>query len=93
MKVRPDEFWGIIPRKEPTKWVRLLKNAAGNEVQAKATDHYAWQAAEYITELENTLLKLYELRRELGNTTWQRDAYIKQTGEILTKIKDKIDER
>ena len=45
----------IIPRKEPSEWVRKLKNQAGDEARTSCTDHYAWKAAEYIEMLEDII--------------------------------------
>ena len=45
----------IIPRKEPSEWVRKLKNQAGDEARTSCTDHYAWKAAEYIEMLEDKI--------------------------------------
>jgi len=58
MKVRPDEYWGIIPRKPQSEWVIALKNKAGEEMTTQCTEHYAWKAAEYIIELEDEIKRL-----------------------------------
>lgn len=53
----------IFPRKPQSEWVKLLKNKAGEEWGTSCTEHFAWQAAEYIQELEEKLKK-YESNRE-----------------------------
>lgn len=61
-------YTDITPRKEPTEWVRKLKNQAGNEAKTQCTDHYAWKAAEYIEDLEAQIIELTEKLERTGTT-------------------------
>ena len=55
--------------REPKKWIKqseyiiLLKNQAGEEFNTRATEHYAWKAAEYIEFLED-LIKKYHIEHD-----------------------------
>jgi hypothetical protein len=46
----------IKPRLDPSPWVRSLKDYAGAEAKTQCTEHFAWQAAEYIEKLESELM-------------------------------------
>lgn len=63
MKVRPDEFWGIVPRTPQSEIIIELKNLAGAEATTQCTEHWAWRAADYIIELENKIKELENERR------------------------------
>jgi hypothetical protein len=52
----------IKPRVKQSEWVVKLKNQAGEEWKSRCTEHYAWKAAEYIQELENTIMSDYQIQ-------------------------------
>ena len=49
-------YTDIIPRQQKSEWVVKLRNQAGEEWKTRCTDHFAWQAADYIEELERELM-------------------------------------
>lgn len=57
------------PRQASSEWVIALKNQAGKEATTACTEHYAWQAAEYIIRLENRII---ELESKLNDKPIQR---------------------
>ena len=52
----------IKPRVKQSEWVVKLKNQAGEEWKSRCTEHYAWKAAEYMQELENTIMSDYQIQ-------------------------------
>ena len=49
-------YTDIIPRQQKSEWVVRLRNQAGEEWKTRCTEHFAWQAADYIEELERELM-------------------------------------
>ena len=58
----------IKPRLDPSPWVRSLKDYAGDKAKTQCTEHFAWQAAEYIEQLENELAKAKQRILHLEST-------------------------
>lgn len=49
-----DEVYSeLTPMLNPSRWVRLLRDRAGNEHKFACTDSEDWQIADYIEQLEN----------------------------------------
>lgn len=46
----------IKARVQKSEWVVKLRNQAGEEWKTRCTEHFAWQAADYIEELEKELM-------------------------------------
>jgi hypothetical protein len=62
----------IKPRKKQSEWVIALKNQAGEEYKTRATEHYAWKAAEYIEFLED-LIKKYQIEHDPFTGGFEKD--------------------
>jgi hypothetical protein len=49
-------YTDIIPRQQKSEWVVRLRNQAGEEWKTRCTEHFAWQAADHIEDLERELM-------------------------------------
>ena len=45
----------LTPMMNPTHWVRMLRNRAGDKHKFQCMDSQDWQIADYIEQLEKTL--------------------------------------
>jgi len=48
-------FGELTPMMNPTSWVRLLRNRAGDEHKFQCMNSEDWKIADYIEQLEKTL--------------------------------------
>tara|TARA_B110000444_G_scaffold134766_1_gene126564 strand:- start:378 stop:746 length:369 start_codon:yes stop_codon:yes gene_type:complete len=69
-------YLDIKPRPQQSEVVQSLKNQAGEEWKSRCTEHYAWKAAEYIIQLEQTVICVKEEKDIMWKSLAQKDRQI-----------------